>query len=187
MRVEWVAAGLVVALVVLTSGLRWTSQVQVMASTYTAYPIAWGTMLEPEEIAMIDRAADTLPQDAVVLGEPVAGSPYLLHRAGVDVVFPQLSPIPDSPARTVLEERFDEWARDPAVCAAVRELGVTHVYADSLDYYDDLNAKYESRTQGLYLLDPDGGRGSGGADEAGAWTLLDEGGRASIWEFSGCS
>ncbi|WP_281964187.1 DUF6541 family protein [Serinicoccus marinus] len=186
-RVEWVAAWLVVALVVLTSGLRWTSQVQVMASTYTAYPIAWGTMLEPEEIAMIDRAGQTLPEDAVVLGEPVAGSPYLLHRAGVDVVFPQLSPIPDSPARTVLEERFDEWARDPAVCAAVRELGVTHVYADSLDYYDELNAKYESRTQGLYLLDPDGGKGSGGTDEAGAWTLVDEGGHASLWEFTGCS
>ncbi|ANS77933.1 hypothetical protein SGUI_0537 [Serinicoccus hydrothermalis] len=186
-RVEWVAAGFVLALVVLTSGLRWTSQVQVMASTYTTYPIAWGTMLEPEEIAMIDRAADTLPDDAVVLGEPVAGSPYLLHRAGVDVVFPQLSPIPDSPARAVLEDRFDQWATDPTVCEAVRELGVTHVYADSLSYYDELNAKYEAGTQGLYLLDPAGGKGSGGDAGADAWTLVDEGGHASLWEFTGCS
>ncbi|WP_298746747.1 DUF6541 family protein [uncultured Serinicoccus sp.] len=197
-RVEWVAAGLVVALVVLTSGLRWTSQVQVMASTYTASPIAWGTILEPEEVAMVDRAAQTLPEDAVVLGEPVAGSPYLLHRAGVDVVFPQLSPIPDSPERDILLDRFDRWAVDPEVCEAVRTLGVTHVYADSLTFEDPANAKWEETSPGLRNLDPDGGFGSG-ADPLGrvdtpateraeeAWTLVDEGGHASIWEFTGCA
>ncbi|WP_010146880.1 DUF6541 family protein [Serinicoccus profundi] len=207
LRVEWVAAGLVVALVVLTSGLRWTSQVQVMASTYTTSPIAWGTILEPEEIAMIDRAAQTLPEDAVVLGEPVAGSPYLLHRAGIDVVFPQLSPIPGSPARDVVLDRFDGWASDPEVCEAVRELGVTHVYADSLTFEDPANAKWEETSPGLRNLDPDGGHGSGAdllgragteateeaeeieASEASeaAWTLLDEGGHASLWEFTGCA
>ena len=171
------AAVLVVLVVVLTSGLRWTSQVQVMASTYTTYPIAWGTMLEPEEIEMIDRAGEVLPEDAVVLGEPVAGSPYLLHRAGVQVVFPQLSPIPDSPERRILEQRFDQWRTDPSVCEAVRELGVTHVYADSLSFYDEANAKYEPTTQGLYLLDP---------VEGVAFTKVDEGGSASLWEFHGC-
>ncbi|WP_151523541.1 DUF6541 family protein [Serinicoccus kebangsaanensis] len=198
-RVEWVAAGLVVALVVLTSGLRWTSQVQVMASTYTTSPIAWGTILEPEEIAMVDRAGSTLPEGAVVLGEPVAGSPYLLHRAGVDVVFPQLSPIPDSPERAVLMDRFDDWDSDPSVCEAVRALGVTHVYADALTFEDPANAKWEESTPGLRNLDPDGGKGSGAPGSVGigagdedegwreAWTLVDEGGHASLWEFSGCS
>lgn len=172
------AAVLVVLVVVLTSGLRWTSQVQIMASTYTTVPIAWGTMLEPEEIEMIDRAGQTLPEGAVVLGEPVAGSPYLLHRAGVQVVFPQLSPIPDSPERRVLEQRFDQWRSDPEVCEAVRALGVTHVYADTLSFYDEANAKYEPTTQGLYLLEP---------SEGVAFTLVDEGGSASLWEFHGCA
>lgn len=172
------AAVLVVALVVLTSGLRWTSQVQVMASTYTTYPIAWGSILEPAEIDMIDRAGQTLPEDAVVLGEAVAGSPYLLHRAGVDVVFPQLSPIPDSPERTVLEQGFERWQSDPEVCEAVRALGVTHVYADSLTFDDDLNAKWEETTPGLRNLDP---------VEGPAWTKVDEGGSASLWEFTGCT
>lgn len=170
------AAGLLVVVAVLTSGLRWTSQTQVMASTYTTYPIAWGTILEPEEIAMVDRAAHTLPPDAVVLGEPVAGSPYLLHRADVQVVFPQLSPIPDSPARAVLEQRFDEWRTDPEVCEAVRELGVTHVYADSLTFHDELNAKWEETTPGLRNLEPSGP----------GWRQLDQGGHASLWEFTGC-
>lgn len=170
-------AVLVLALIVLTSGLRWTSQVQVMASTYTTYPIAWGTILEPEEIAMIDRAGQTLPEDAVVLGEAVAGSPYLLHRADVEVVFPQLSPIPDSPERTLLEQRFDQWQNDPEVCEAVRTLGVTHVYADGLTYDDELNAKWEETTPGLRNLDP---------VEGPDWVKVDEGGHASLWEFTGC-
>ncbi|GGK70632.1 DUF6541 family protein [Ornithinimicrobium pekingense] len=170
------AAGLLVLVAVLTSGLRWTSQTQVMASTYTTYPIAWGTILEPEEIEMIDRAAESLPPDAVVLGEPVAGSPYLLHRADVQVVHPQLSPIPDSPERTLLEESFEEWETRPDVCEAVRELGITHVYADSLTFHDELNAKWEETTPGLRNLDPMGP----------GWRKVDEGGSASLWEFSGC-
>ena len=174
------AAGLVVVVVVLTSGLRWTSQTQVMASTYTTYPIAWGTILEPEEIEMIDRIAarGTLPDDAMVLGEPVAGSPYLLNRADVQVVFPQLSPIPDSPERTVLEQHFDDWRTRPEVCEAVRALGVTHVYADSLTFEDALNAKYEETTPGLYNIEP--------GDESEGWRKIDEGGHASLWEFTGC-
>lgn len=170
--------GLVVVLVVLTSGLRWTSQTQVMASTYTTYPIAWGTMLEPEEIEMIDRVAarDTLPDDAVVLGEPVAGSPYLLHRADVQVVFPQLSPIPDSPERDLLAEHFEDWRTMPEVCEAVRALGVTHVYTDSLTFEDELNAKYEESTQGLYNLTAEGPE----------FELVDRGGHAALWRFTGC-
>ncbi|MFX0537019.1 DUF6541 family protein [Ornithinimicrobium sp. Y1847] len=171
------AVVLVVALIALTSGLRWTTQTQIMASTYTTYPIAWGTMLEPEEIAMIDRAGETLPDDAVVLGEPVAGSPYLLHRADVDVVYPHLTPIVGSPERILLAGHFREWSWRPDVCEAVRELGVTHVYADSLTFEHPYNAKYERDSQGLYNLEP---------TEGDSWHKLDEGGHASLWEFTGC-
>ena len=172
------AAILVVAIIALTSGLRWTTQTQVMASTYTTYPIAWGTILEQDEIAMIDRARDTLPDDAMVLGEPAAGSPYLLNRADVAVVYPQLTPIAGSPERAVLADRFKAWRVDPEVCDAVRALGVTHVYADSLSFEDEANAKYERDTQGLHQIVPDPGSGD--------WELVDEGGHASLWRFTGC-
>ena len=62
------------------------------------------------------------------------------------------------------------------VCEAVRELGITHVYADSLTFHDELNAKWEETTPGLRNLDPMGP----------GWRKVDEGGSASLWEFSGC-
>lgn len=170
------AAGfaLVVAIGALTFGFRWSTQVQVMSSTYSTWPIAWGTMLEEEEIAMVDRAAQTLPEDAVVLGEPTAGSPYLLHRSGVEVVYPQLTPITSSPERLLLAESFDGWWRDPSVCETVRELGVTHVYADELTFAE--GAKWEESTPGLRNI----------RTERPGFELVDEGAQASIWRFTGC-
>src|SRR5690606_522571 len=100
-----------------TFGLRWPSQVEVMSSVYSHWPIAWGTMIDSEdELAMIDRADETLPDDAVVLGEPINGSPYLLSRSGVDVVYPQLTTIPDSPERVLLAQHFSTWYLQPEVC-----------------------------------------------------------------------
>jgi hypothetical protein len=167
-------AALIVGIVALTSGLRWSTQTQVMASTYSTWPIAWGTMLEQEEIAMVDRAAETLPDDAVVLGEPTAGSPYLLARSDVQVVYPQLTPISGSPQRMLLAQDFDEWYRNPAVCAAVRELGVTHVYADQLTFSE--GAKWEEATPGLRTV----------LTDRSGFEFVDQGGRASLWRFTGC-
>lgn len=168
------ALALVVGVVALTFGLRWSMHVQIMSSTYSTWPIAWGTMLEEDEIAMVDRAAETLPEDAVVLGEPTAGLPYLLHRSGVEVVYPQLTPIAGSPERMLLADRFDQWWRDPEVCEAVRALGVTHVYADELTFQE--GAKWEEETAGLRNI---------GTDRPG-YSFVDEGGQASLWRFTGC-
>lgn len=123
---------------------------------------------------MIDRARDTLPEDAVVLGEPVAGSPYLLARSDVEVVYPHLTLISESPERALLAQSFRRWRTDPAVCEAVRALGVTHVYADQLTF--DEGAKWEETTPGLRLLRPTGPE----------FELVDEGGQASIHRFTGC-
>lgn len=167
-------AALVLGIVALTSGLRWSTQVQVMASTYNHWPIAWGTMLEEDEIAMVDRAAETLPDDAVVLGEATAGSPYLLARSDVQVVYPQLTPISGSPDRLLLAQDFDQWYRDPDVCRAVRDLGVTHVYADRLTFSQ--GAKWEESTPGLRTI----------VTDHPGFELVDQGGQASLWRFTGC-
>jgi hypothetical protein len=167
-------AAVVVGIGVLTFGFRWPTHVVVMSSVYSTWPIAWGTMLEPEEIDMVDRADETLPDDAVVLGEPVNGSPFLLSRSGVEVVYPQLTTISDSPERVVLAERFDQWWRDPEVCEAVRALGVTHVYTDELTFEE--GAKWEESTPGLREARP----------TRDAFELVDRGGKAAIWRFTGC-
>lgn len=158
-----------------TFGLRWPSQVEVMSSVYSNWPIAWGTMIDSEdELAMIDRADEVLPDDAVVLGEPVNGSPYLLARSDVEVVFPQLTPIADSPERLLLAEAFNRWYLEPEVCDAVLALGVTHVYVDDLTFEE--GGKWEEATQGLDVISPD----------RPGFELVDEGGKASIWRFTGC-
>ncbi len=159
----------------LTFGFRWPSQVEVMSSVYHHWPIAWGTILEPEEIAMIDRARETLPPDAVVLGEPVAGSPFLLARADVQVVYPQLTLFSGSPERSLLAEDFDLWWQRTDVCDAVRALGVTHVYTDALTFDD--GGKYEETTPGLRNLT---------GDRPG-FELVDSGGKAAIYRFTGCA
>ncbi|MGB5952028.1 MAG: DUF6541 family protein [Ornithinimicrobium sp.] len=167
-------AALVLAIGSLTFGFRWPMHTQVMASTYSTWPIAWGTMLEEDEIAMVDRAGSTLPRDAVVLGEPTAGLPFLLARSDVQVVYPQLTPISGSPERLVLARSFDRWRTDPQVCDAVRSLGVTHVYADTLTFAE--GAKWEEETPGLRNFRPD----------ADSFEFVDSGGKASLWRFTGC-
>ncbi len=158
-----------------TFGLRWPSQVEVMSSVYSHWPIAWGTMIDSmDELAMIDRADEVLPDDAVVLGEPVNGSPYLLARSGVQVVYPQLTTIEGSPEHALLAQEFNRWFTEPEVCAAVRDLGVTHVYADDLTFEE--GGKYEETTPGLRVIDTD----------RPGFELVDEGGQASIWRFTGC-
>lgn len=158
-----------------TIGLRWPSHVMIMSSVYSTWPIAWGTMIDSEdELAMIDRAGETLPPDAVVLGEPINGSSYLLARSDVDVVYPQLTGIEGSPERVVLQERFDAWPVDQEVCEAVRSLGVTHVYADDLTFDD--GGKWEETTPGLRDVDTD----------RDGFELVDSGGKASLWRFTGC-
>lgn len=165
----------VAAIAVLTTGFRWPTQVEVMSSVYHRWPIAWGTILEPDEIEMIDRAEDSLPEDAVVLGEPVAGSPYLLARSDVEVVYPQLTLVEQSPERMLLAQDFDQWWRDTSVCEAVEALGVTHVYADDLTFDD--GGKWESTTPGLRRI----------STRRPGFELVDSGGKASIWRFTGCS
>lgn len=168
-------AVLLVGVALSTFGLRWPSQVEVMSSVYSHWPIAWGTMIDSEdELAMIDRAGETLPDDAVVLGEPINGSPYLLARSDVQVVFPQLTAIEGSPERALLAEQFNRWYLDPDVCQAVRDLGVTHVYVDDLTF--DEGGKWEETTAGLRVI----------STNRPGFELVDRGGQASLWKFTGC-
>lgn len=168
-------AVVLVGVTLATFGLRWPSQVEVISSVYSNWPIAWGTMIDSEdELAMIDRAAETLPDDAVVLGEPINGSPYLLARSGVDVVYPQLTTIAGSPERVLLAQHFNTWYLQPEVCEAVRDLGVTHVYVDDLTFEE--GGKWEESTPGLRVISTD----------RPGFELVDRGGQASLWRFTGC-
>lgn len=167
-----VPLALVLAVVAATGGLRWDLKERVTASVYTPGEIAWGTMLSRAELAMIERLPAELPPDAVVLGDPFNGSAYLPALAGVDVVFPQLGPVRGDDAR-LLERSLADLGTDPAVCAAARSLGVTHLYADTAGAAE--GAKVHERTAAMREI---------GA--AAGLELVDTGGTATVWRLTGC-
>ncbi|WP_324650838.1 DUF6541 family protein [Georgenia sp. H159] len=126
-----VALAAVLALVAVSVAVRLPLQHGVAASAYAPSELAWGTMATDEELAMMRRAARVLPADAVVVGDPFNGSALLPAVAGVDVVFPQLGPSGMSDAQVVLREGLSDVHDDPAVCAALADVGATHLYQDT--------------------------------------------------------
>ncbi|MGC5616631.1 DUF6541 family protein [Georgenia sp. Z1491] len=171
-----VALVAVLGLVVLvTGGLRADLRTQNIVNAYVPDRIAWGTMLSQEEIDLVTRAGDVLPDDAVVIGDPFSGAGYLYSLGGVNVLYRQLGQW-DSEELTTLGTSFDDIYTDPEICEIVRDLGVTHVYTDTdpRGPQED-QQKYSYRTEGLAYVQP-----------AEGFELVDSAGTTSIWRLTYC-
>lgn len=173
--VRWrvdVALGLVLLLV---TGLG-AYDARTVASDYVYDPDNLGKpgMASRGELAMIRRMRLLIPADAVVLGDPIAGAAYTEVIGQHEAVFPQLTRVSakDAP-ESVLAERFNRIGVDPAVCDAIRALGVTHYYEDEDGWYYDF--RRSSRYPGLYEVDTSTG-----------FELVDEGGTAKLWRITAC-
>ncbi|MCM3661062.1 hypothetical protein M3148_08665 [Georgenia satyanarayanai] len=162
-----VAVAVTLVLVLACAGVRLPLQERVVASAYVPGELAWGTMATEDELALMRRAGRTLPPDAVVVGDPFNGSALLPALAGVDVVFPQLGTSGTSDAQTVLRERLVDIHMDPAVCAAIEDVGATHLYQDTASAVD--GAKTAPQTAGM--RDVDVSAGFTEIDSAGTATL----------------
>ncbi|WP_159802722.1 DUF6541 family protein [Arthrobacter zhaoguopingii] len=128
------AAGLaVVAVVAVYQGsghFRSADRVAVAAHNYitAAEPGIW--LLSSGEQDFIERAGALLPEDAVVIGDPFNGETYFYTLTGRHVVYSRLGSPAPTEAKTVLRIGFDRLHDDPAVCAAIEEVGATHFYQD---------------------------------------------------------
>ncbi|MGQ0574692.1 MAG: DUF6541 family protein [Pseudonocardia sp.] len=118
-----VAAG--VALVVASGGLYVREHAEVLAVTYGPQPVEVG-LVTPAQRDFLDDL--DLPAGSLVAQNPWNGSPLLPALRGPDVLFPHMQGRWSADA-LVVAQRLDEVATDPAVCAAVQRLGVTHVLA----------------------------------------------------------
>gem|GEM_PF-185134 len=107
-------------------------------------PVTWGTMLSVEEIALLERMEQITPPDAVILGDPANGAAFAFSVAQRHVVFPQLGPSNQSEAQRTLRFGFHELMTEPAICDAVRELGVTHFYQDTATTADGVKVSEDS-------------------------------------------
>jgi hypothetical protein len=121
------------------------------------------------ELDMIERLADKLDSTAMVLGDPANGSAFLYSVSGLPVVFPHLTGSWDQPRR-YLKAHFGDLGRDPAVCAAVRELGVGYVYLDDRAFRD--NDSFAQMTQGLQI--------------EGNLGLIDQADGARVYQITAC-
>ncbi|GAA1629105.1 DUF6541 family protein [Georgenia ruanii] len=169
-----VAAALVVVLVVGTGGLRPGERTEQMQTNYLFVPESGlNGLVSPDELAMIERADETLPADAVVLGSPFTGAPLLYALSDVEVVYPHFRGKWSAEA-THLARHFNRLRFDPGVCADLNDLGIEYVYGDDLIYWPEHSENENYR--GLVGL----GR-LGDALEP-----VDTGGTATLYRITAC-
>lgn len=171
----------------LSEGKRWGA---VLATTILAY--AWispGMIAEVKrsfypdkddvryladepEIEMIKRADEKLPDGAVVLGDPAAGTTLLQTLSNVSVVWPYPNQPLDREDQILLNQ-FNSISYNADVCDVLDNYGIKYFYADTPRYY---NGGYTDRLRpGLYYVPLHAG-----------FELVDSGGTAAIYEITIC-
>ena len=97
---------------------------------------AWGetksstNIMSKEELAMIRHLPQVLPKNALVLGEPLNGSAYVMAISGIDTVYPQGYIRPSNYREIYVSTHLSAIDSDPRVCELINELKITHIYYD---------------------------------------------------------
>ncbi|MGO3795809.1 MAG: DUF6541 family protein [Pauljensenia sp.] len=161
-------------LLALSLGGAMDARIRAIGYVYDADNLGKAGMATSAELDMLRRMPETLPADALVLGDPIAGAAYTEVIGQRSAVFPQLyQTLGDSHAQEVLVERFNQIHTDPEVCEVVRELGITHFYMEEDGWY--YQYKRSERFPGLYNVDVSHG-----------FELVDDGGTAKLFRITAC-
>ncbi|WP_149084907.1 MULTISPECIES: DUF6541 family protein [Microbacterium] len=125
--------------------------------------------LSPDEAALFARIDDEVPEDAVVIGDPLTGAGLLFAYTGHDVVFPHVTGNYGSDAALLARQLAQG---TPAVCEAAERIGVTY----AVDFGDTvLFQNHYTTYDGLHDL----------ADSP-ILTEVDRVGDAVLYEVTGC-
>jgi len=165
---------LLVVLVLGTGVLRADARRAAVAGAYEA-PVAAGAphiLTSVDELRLLERLGDELPDGARILGDPFTGSALAYAVGGVDVVFPHVRGVWDEDA-SYLGLHLSEIDTDPEVCRAIERLGVDYLYLDPDLYFPDHPAHQ------LYS-------GIGTEPPSEGFTLVDQGGTARVYEVDRC-
>ena len=125
------------------------------------------------ELAMIRRLPDELPDDAVVIGDPVAGAGYIPILTGMRSVWVFPGQAADDQDGIYLREHFNQIHTDPHVCEILQQHGIRYFYADKDIRFN--NSQLSKIRPGLY-----------GVDTSSGFTLIDSGGSAALWRIDIC-
>ncbi|MDC4233400.1 hypothetical protein M3T53_06710 [Actinomyces sp. B33] len=163
------------ALLLALSGFgAFDARVRAAAYVYDSDDLGKPGMATTGELAMLRRARLILPGDALVLGDPIAGAAYIETISDREAVFPQLTMAnADEESQSLLADHFNEIHTNPRVCEVVRDLGITHFYAEEDGMY--YNFSRSSRSPGLY-----------GVDTSSGFEQVDAGGTAVLYKITAC-
>ena len=129
-------------------------------------------LLDTDELALLQRLDETVPEDAVILGNPYTGAGLAYALSGRTVLdpHPRLNRSADV---QLLNEALDEMTFRPDVCRTVERTGVRYV----LDFGDREVHGHQHAYEGIDELDPLSG-----------FTLVDQTAPdARLFEITGCS
>lgn len=101
-----------------------------------------------DELTMIRSLADLLPGNAVVLGDPFSGAPFVQGVAGLVAYIPHVNPTGWDDSQKYLMQHFADLHTDPRVCEIVRNAGIQYFYWDV-----DNGAGWSSQSPGLSQVD----------------------------------
>ena len=125
------------------------------------------------ELDMIRRLPEELPDNAVVIGDPVAGTGYIPILTGMRSVWVFPGQAADDADGIYLREHFKQIRTDPHVCEILQQHGIRYFYADKDIRFN--NSQLSKIRPGLY-----------GVDTSSGFTLIDSGGSASLWRIDIC-
>jgi len=118
------AAAGTVLLVVGTQGNAIAFEIRQSATKYGFDGIV--AILSEDEAQLIERLDSTTGESTVIAGSAWTGTSYAYALGDRDVITPHFNRSSD-PNEIIINERLNQAVADPAVCNAVRELGVEYV------------------------------------------------------------
>lgn len=128
-------------------------------------------LLDADELALLERLGETVPEDAVILGNPYTGAGLAYALSGRTVIdpHPRLNRSADV---ELLNQELDELESRSEVCSALERTGVRYV----LDFGTDEVHGHQHPYQGIDELDP-----------ANGFELVDQvAPDARLFEITGC-
>ncbi|MGM0929036.1 MAG: DUF6541 family protein [Actinomycetota bacterium] len=169
-----VAIAVLAGTFIASSSFRHEIRVTAAGTPYLTTPDASGRGLIGAEQEFIKSFGPLLPEDAIVIGDPFNGLPYIYSLTGHQVVFFQMVTTSGSADKHYLRYRFRDIHTDPKVCEALNRLGATHVYDDQPIRAHQLN----DRRQWPGFQD---------VDFSSGFTMLASEGSAAIYEITVCT
>ncbi|WP_435527002.1 DUF6541 family protein [Microbacterium aurantiacum] len=121
------ATSLIVFALVLTITTQGAAVRQAAADIeYTHELRADAPIITPDELALIDRLDELVPEGAVIAGDPWTGTSFAYGLSGRQVLMPHLL-MDETAAARIINTRLDTEGDSPEVCDALAETGVRYV------------------------------------------------------------